>query len=69
MSVIGSAGLVKGEMQYDGVDDANLSYEQVADIALDLVDELLVEADIYSLCVFLYWRTKNMEVKLYETIN
>ena len=69
MSVIGSAALVKNEIAYDSVDDANLSYEQVSDIALDLVDELLVEADAFSLRVFLYWRTKNMEVKLYETIN
>ena len=26
MSVIGSAVLIKSEIQYDGVDDANLSY-------------------------------------------
>ena len=41
MSVIGSAALVKSEVNYDVIDDAELSYEQVADIALDLVDQLL----------------------------
>ncbi len=46
MSVIGSAALVKGEVKYDIIDDADLSYEQVADIALDLVDQLLADADI-----------------------
>ena len=46
MSVIGSAALVKGEVKYDSIDDADLSYEQVADIALDLVDQLLADADI-----------------------
>ena len=33
MSVIGSAALVKNEVEYDCIDDADLSYEQVADIA------------------------------------
>ena len=33
MSVIGSATLVKDEVHYDCIDDADLSYEQVADIA------------------------------------
>ena len=46
MSVIGSAALVKSEVTYDVIDDADLSYEQVADIALDLVDDLLKDADI-----------------------
>ena len=46
MSVIGSAALVKNEVAYDCIDDADLSYEQVADIALDLVDQLLADADI-----------------------
>ena len=57
MSVIGSAAktLVKDTMQYDSVDDAALLPEQVVLIAPTFV--------------FLYWRTKNMEVKLYETIN
>ena len=70
MSVIGSAVLIKEEVSYDIIDDADLSYEQVADIALDLVDDLLKDADTcFCARVFLYWRTKNMEVKLYETIN
>ncbi len=46
MSVIGSAALVKNEVEYDCIDDADLTYEQVADIALDLVDQLLADADI-----------------------
>ena len=46
MSVIGSAALVKNEVAYDCIDDADLTYEQVADIALDLVDQLLADADI-----------------------
>ena len=33
MSVIGSATLVKDEVIYDCIDDADLTYEQVADIA------------------------------------
>ena len=33
MSVIGSAALVKNEVEYDCIDDADLTYEQVADIA------------------------------------
>ena len=31
MSVIGSAALVKTEVKYDCIDDADLTYEQVAD--------------------------------------
>ncbi len=45
MSVIGSAALVKGEIAYDTIDDADLSYTQVANIACDLVDQLLVDLD------------------------
>ncbi len=45
MSVIGSAALARNDVKYDGIDDAALSYEQVADIALDLVDDLLEDAD------------------------
>ena len=41
MSVIGNAALVKGNIKYDSVDDAVLTPEDVADIALDLVDGLL----------------------------
>ena len=36
MSVIGNAALVKSEVAWDNIDDANLSAEQVADLALDL---------------------------------
>ena len=45
MSVIGNAALVKGEVKWDCIDDADLSAEQVADLALDLVDNDLL-ADI-----------------------
>ncbi len=45
-SVVGNAALVKSEVQYDSIDNAKLSAEQVADIALDLVDQLLIDADI-----------------------
>lgn len=38
VGVIGNAGLVKGDIKYDSVDDANLTAEQVADLALDMVD-------------------------------
>ncbi len=36
MTVIGNAALVKSEVKYDNIDDADLSAEQVADLALDL---------------------------------
>ena len=45
MSVIGNAALVKTEVKWDCIDDADLSAEQVADLALDLVDNDLL-ADI-----------------------
>ncbi len=45
-SVVGNAALVKSEVQYDSIDNAALSAEQVADIALDLVDGLLADANI-----------------------
>ena len=35
MAVIGNASLVKTEIAYDSIDDAALSPEQVADLALD----------------------------------
>ena len=37
--VIGNAVLVKDAIYYDSVDDAIIAPEQVADIALDLVDD------------------------------
>lgn len=49
LSVIGSAAKTIPNAQsvtYDSIDDALLTPEQVADIALDLVDGLLVEADL-----------------------
>lgn len=42
MTVIGNAALVKSEVAWDNIDDANLSAEQVADLALDLVDNDLL---------------------------
>ncbi len=36
MTVIGNAALVKSEVTWDNIDDANLTAEQVADLALDL---------------------------------
>ena len=44
-SVFGNAALVKGEVKWDNIDDAKLTAEQVADLALDLVDNDLL-ADI-----------------------
>ena len=38
MAVIGNAALVPTEIAYDSLDDSALSPEQVADLALDLVD-------------------------------
>ena len=55
MTVIGNAALVKGEVKWDIIDDADLSPEQVADLALDLVDNDLL-AGIYFItlyCAFL----------------
>ncbi len=46
MTVIGNAALVDGELEYDSIDDAALTPEQVADLALDLVDNLLRDAGI-----------------------
>ena len=36
VSVVGNAALVKSEVTWDNIDDANLTAEQVADLALDL---------------------------------
>ena len=42
MTVIGNAALVKSEVTWDNIDDAQLTAEQVADLALDLVDNDLL---------------------------
>ena len=42
VGVIGNAALAKGDVKYDTIDDAQLSPEQVADLALDLVDNDLL---------------------------
>ncbi len=49
MSVIGNAGLVKGQVAYDVIDDADLSPEQVADIIMDLLDQLIADGDMSDL--------------------
>lgn len=41
VSVVANAGLVKNEIAYDAIDGAALTPEQVADLALDLVDGML----------------------------
>ena len=41
-SVFGNAALVKSEVKWDNIDDARLTAEQVADLALDLVDNDLL---------------------------
>ena len=56
MTVIGSAlksEVQKDVMEYDAVDDAIISAEQGATIILNYLEPARV---------FLYWRTKNMEV-------
>ena len=52
MSVIGNAALVKSEVKWDNIDDANLTAEQVADLALDLVDhDLLADMETIDLSI------------------
>ena len=52
MSVIGSAALDKKTIAYDGIDDADLTYNQVATLALDLVDnDLLADMDTIDLSI------------------
>ena len=46
LSVIGSAALAKDAIKYDNIDDAALTYEQVSTLALDMVDNLLIEEDM-----------------------
>ncbi len=59
MTVIGNAALIKSEVTWDNIDDADLTPEQVADLALDLVDnDLLAGMEAIDARVFLYWRTK-----------
>ncbi len=59
-SVIGNAALVKSEVAWDNIDDAKLTAEQVADLALDMVDAdvPMLCSSLFTACVFLYWRTK-----------
>lgn len=46
-SVGANAALVKSEVRYDAIDNAALTDEQVADLALDAVDQLLAQENIY----------------------
>ncbi|MBQ3889095.1 MAG: hypothetical protein II738_05045, partial [Clostridia bacterium] len=46
VSVVGHAKLVKSEVQYNAIDGAELTVEQVADLALDALDKLLDDADL-----------------------
>ena len=51
-SVIGNAALVKSEVKWDNIDDARLTAEQVADLALDLVDnDLLADMEPIDLSI------------------
>ena len=52
VGVIGNAALAQGDVNYDIIDDAQLSPEQVADLALDLVDnELLAGMETLDLSI------------------
>ena len=62
MTVIGNAASTissSASVTYDSIDDALLTFLLSFPLFIVLVNAR----------VFLYWRTKNMEVKLYETIN
>ena len=49
VTVIGNAALVKSEVKYDVIDDADLSPEQVASIIMDLLDKLIADGDMSDL--------------------
>ena len=52
LSVIGSAALAKDAIAYDCIDDADLTYQQVSTLALDLVDnDLLADMDTIDLSI------------------
>ena len=52
LSVIGSAALDKTTIEYDCIDDADLTYNQVATLALDLVDnDLLADMETIDLSI------------------
>ena len=46
VSVVGHAKLVKNQVQYNAIDGADLTVEQVASLALDALDKLLYDAKI-----------------------
>ncbi len=52
MAVIGNAALAENDVAYDNIDDADLTPEQVADLALDLVDnDLLADMETIDLSI------------------
>ncbi len=67
-SVIGNAALAKENVTYDSIDDAALTPEQVADIALDLVEGLLADADI-SLDIVVAELDLRSVNRAFETLN
>ncbi len=68
-SVIGSAVLTKDDIKYDNIDDADLSKEQVATLALDLVDGLLEGGDTIDLSILGELRLDSIDGLLSSLIN
>ncbi len=70
MTVIGNAALVKSEVAYDSIDDAALAPEQVADMALDLVDnDLLAGMDTIELSILGELRLNSIDNIVNDIIN
>ena len=70
MSVIGNAELVKSEVTWDYIDDADLTAEQVADLALDLVDnDLLAGMDTIDLSIIGKLRLNKIDYILEDIID
>ena len=68
MSVIGNATLVKSEVTWDNIDDAALTAEQVADLALDLVEnDLLADIEPIDLSILGKLRLNKIDY-IYEDI-
>ena len=60
VTVIGNTALVKSEVKYDVIDDADLSPEQVASIIMDLLDKLIADAFTQKLNFFCAIRLNHM---------
>ena len=70
MTVIGNAALVQSEVTYDSIDDAILSPEQVADMALDLVDnDLLAGMDTVDLSIIGELRLNKIDYIFQDVVN